>query len=251
MNYQNSLKYQIRGFWKPVITFYIVIILVLVFGLTSAIILSGDGVRSSINGLEFSTAIFIFVMGLNSFKEDLFMLLQNGVSRKTFFLSSIGSFLVLGFLMSVIDVVVSLVTKLVVSHMEQVQYINFFEMLYRGKTTRMSAISITLESFMLNLSMYLAAFLIGFFITISYYRMNKPMKVIISVGVPVSVFIVLPIVDGIFHNKIVSAIGRASDFAIGASAQKPLHAIVTLLITFLVFSGLSWLLMRKVSVQNN
>jgi len=201
--------------------------------------------------MEFSTAIFIFVLGLNSFKDRLLMMIQNGVSRKTFFLSSITSFVILCFLMSAIDRVIALLAKFAVSFSNQVSYSSLFESLYQQKLVGMSAVTVNLESFLLSLCLYLATATLGFFITISYYRMNKSLKVAISVGVPVGVSVVLPIVDQIAKGKISHAIIRALNFAIGISAQKPFHAIVTFLLIFAAFAGLSWLLVRKVMVRSN
>lgn len=251
MTYQKSLKYNILGFKRSVTVFYIIIILILLFGLVSIIRITNGNSSGSIGGMEITTAIFVFVLGLNSFKDRLLMMMQNGVSRKTFYLSSITSFVILCFFMSVIDRVILLLGKYAVSFFDRVSFSSFFEYLYNDKIAGMSAGIINLEGFLFSLCLYLAAAAIGFFITISYYRMNKSLKILISVGVPVSLFVVLPTVNELVYGRVSHAIGRALDFAMGISAQNPFHAMVTFLLTFVVFSGLSWLLTRKVTVRSN
>ena len=251
MKYKKSLKYSILGTTRSVIVFYIIIGVVIFLSLIGMVTVTDGSSRSSINGMELSTAIFIFVLGLNSFKDKLFMLIQNGVSRKTFFLSSITSFVILCFFMSAIDLVISMLAKFTVNFSEQVSYSSFFESLYSQKIVGMSAVALNLESFLWNLCLYLAMATAGFFITISYYRMNKSMKVLVSVGVPVGLFVVLPVVDQIVNGKITLVTIRALDFAIGISLQNPFHAMGTFLLAFVVFSGLSWQLVRKVMVHSN
>ncbi len=254
MKFKSSLKYSIFESLRAVVVFYIVIAILIALTLFLSLngLINGNGNSSStINGMEFSTAIFIFVLGLNSFKERLLMMMQNGVSRKTIFLSSMTSFVILCFFMSVFDRVVSLLAKLVIGSSDQLSYSGLFEMLYHNKNVGMSAAAVNLEGFLLSLGLYLACATIGFFITISYYRMNKSMKVIISVGVPVGLTVVLPVVDRIANGKISQAIIRVLNFAMGLNPQRPFHAMVTFLLIFAAFSGLSWLLVRKIMVHSS
>lgn len=251
MKYKKSLKYNLSGTLRPVVIFYIIIALILLFSLFGLITITNGSSNSSMSGMELSTAIFIFVLGLNSFKESVLMMIQNGVSRKTFFLSSIASFVILCFIMSAIDRVISLLAKFAVSFSDQVSYSSLFENMYQSKIAGMSGAAVNLESFLLSLCLYLAMATVGFFITISYYRMNKSLKVAVSVGVPVGVSVVLPLVDQIAKGSISKAMMRALDFAMGFSSQRPFHAMATFLLTFVIFSGLSWLMVRKVTVRSN
>ena len=251
MNYQKSLKFNILGYLRSVIIFYTIIVLILILGLTGIIATSGGNTRSSFNGMELSTAIFIFVLGLNSFKEKLFMLMQNGVTRKNFFLSSLSSFVILCLSMSVIDRVIALVAKIAVSFSDRVSYESLFEVLYSEKASDMSVLLLNLEEIPFLLCLYLATIAVGFFITISYYRMNKVLKIAISVGTPVGLFVVLPIFDHIVHGRISNFLIRGIDYAMGGSTQNPFRAMVTFFLVFVVFSGLSWLLTRKVTISNN
>ena len=71
-------KMNIEGIVKASIIYYCIFVCVII-GLIAV-----SGGRSSMSGVEFSTVIFIFVCGLNSFKSNFYFAKSNGISRKTF-----------------------------------------------------------------------------------------------------------------------------------------------------------------------
>ena len=84
MRIKTAVRYQINDYIKPVLIYYFSIFcLTLLFGMIP-LIFGGNG-RFSLTGIEFITSIFMFVLGLYSFKEVFLMMLQNGISRKQCF----------------------------------------------------------------------------------------------------------------------------------------------------------------------
>jgi hypothetical protein len=238
-----SFKYQFSEYKNPVIIYYLTFISLITF----IFYLSSDKGNSSteFNGTGLATAIFLFVMGLNSFKESFLMFLQNSVSRKTVYAGRILSAIALSIGMAFMDQLLMLLGNLIIANNLRLEYRSMVETMYMRSYITPS--QMYLEGFLFNMVFYLAAFTFGYFITIAYYRMNKALKIIVSVGVPAGYFILLPIIDyKIFNGKIFKAIGEFLMFALGS----PYYAMTTFFILFLIFSNLSWIMLRKAVDKN-
>jgi len=81
MNSKAAVKYRFYDYWKALLIFYIVIAASLVFMFVfSALTRDNPEFRGSVQGLEIASVIFLFVLGLNSFKDVFMMFMQNGIS---------------------------------------------------------------------------------------------------------------------------------------------------------------------------
>ena len=154
--------------------------------------MAGEGKVSSVNG---ASVIFLFVCGLNAFKEDFCFFLQNGVSRKTQFSATCIAFLPVALLMAVVD---SLMTALFSTLFS---YEGILGLIY-GR-----AMETGFTGFLLQIGwlfcLYLFALLLGYLITTLYYRMDSKRKVLVSVSVPVLLVLVLPLIDTeLFQGRI-------------------------------------------------
>jgi hypothetical protein len=110
---------------------------------------------------------------------------------------------------------------------------------------------VLLDSFVWMTFLYLALAMLGFLITTIYYRMGKSLKLIVSVGVPVFLFMVLPYIDNVvFNGAIYEALGRFFRIIWGfANGYNPYVSVLSSFITFAVFGGLSFLTMRRATVK--
>jgi hypothetical protein len=91
----------------------------------------------------------------------------------------------------------------------------------------------------------------GFFITSLYYRMNKGAKIAVSVGVPVLLFYVLPILDFyLLKNALSKALLNFVSFAWGLSnGCNPFIGVASMLVLGAVSAALAWSLVRRVNVK--
>ena len=107
MKRKAAVRYLLHSYRNPLLIFYGIILLVSLLVCTlMEVQVAGEGKVSSVNG---ASVIFLFVCGLNAFKEDFCFFLQNGVSRKTQFSATCIAFLPVALLMAVVD---SLMTAL-------------------------------------------------------------------------------------------------------------------------------------------
>jgi hypothetical protein len=201
-------------------------------------------IQGSIQGLELASAIFLFVLGLNSFTDVFKMFMQNGISRKTMFISQIASTLVISSVMALIDTVLSLISKSISVVNDGIYSAGMLEMLY---DIRIDSIGGFIISFLLCYFMYISLTAVGYLITTLYYRMNKTQKIIVSIGVPALLFVILPVVDTLlFKGVLFTGVAKIS----GALLINPFMCMLSCFILFGIFMVLSWMLVRKAVVKN-
>jgi hypothetical protein len=246
MRMKYALKYQINEYKKPVITFYIVIYSIYILMTLSNLTRKNPDDYSNVGGMEMASMIFLFVAGLNCFKQNFRMLMQNGISRRSVFTSNVLGILPVAGLMALVDSINRIIFG------QLAGYQSFFQMLYPGwHGGQMSFLQITLEGFVWMFFMYCMAAMAGYFITTLYYRMNKPVKLAVSIGVPVMLFVVLPYIDNVLSGlHIFKGIYQFTSWAFGFNTDNPYMAVATCTVIFVVFGVLSWLLVRRAPIKD-
>lgn len=250
MNTLASYRYQMADHKKSILTFYVVIVgISLIFGLSATFVIAGRdaAAHGSVNGNEMATVIFLFVVGLCTFKETFLISLQNGVSRKSLFTAKLLTMLSVAAIVALIDRIFYLIYAAVVSAIDHyVITVTFYETLYPSRAAGTGALLLQAESFLFEFLLALAAMAVGYFITIMFYRLNKTGKVIVGAGVPVLFLMVIPWADSqFFHHKITLALAHL----IRNIVSTPLHVSLFCIASFVIFSALSYLLMRKAVVK--
>lgn len=246
MKFKAALKYQLSDMKRPLIIFYIVIYCIISLMLVQQASMKNIGEFSS-SGIEMASVIFLFVAGLNSFKVTFHLFLANGISRKTMFKSYITSLLPIVAGMAIIDTLNGLLLS------SPGHYRPMFYAMYQphyGAVRSMTA-GMYLDGFIWMFFLYAFATMAGFFLTTLFYRMNKALKLLVSIGVPVFFFIVLPYIDTtLFMGKIYNAIWYIFRLAGGfLNGHNPYIAVLSCAISFALFGGLSFLAMRKATVK--
>lgn len=247
MKIKSVLKYSVANMIKAIGAFYVIFISVCVLLIFLAN--SSGGIVSS-SGIELASAIFIFVAGLNSFKENFYFMKSNNVSRKDFLYGTILSMIPIAFVMSFIDVIINRVYNLLISSPTNYDII-YGSVRTLGLATGVSkeiwvqsnSIETLLNTFLFQGVVYAFAFALGFVITILYYKSNKLTKVIISV-VPVAFIILSNLIIEIypsFFNGVIKFI----QFIFGWNTLNPYAGILTFIILYIFLVIISRLLTRK------
>jgi len=240
-NLISAYKYQLGKQMNAAAWFYGTVIVL--YTVTTIITKNIAGVGVSTNAAEFS-AIFLFVMGLCSFKENFFMLTQNNVSRGTIFKSRL-----------MVAVTAALVVALADILITGAYYAMNADLISRGwfrYTYMIDGGFFVPAEFLFKFALNLTALAAGYFITTMFYRLNRTGKVIVGAGVPTLVFIIFPLVDFF----LIGDPGGASVIQAIADAVKAmeltttaLYTIPILLLLSIIFSGLAWLLIRRAPVK--
>ncbi len=244
MNSKSVYKYQLNDIKKPILVFYLVIACVLplaYLGVATTLIsvkpdFSMDS-KYQISGFEFNTIVFLFVCGLTMFRETYRLSMQNGVPRKTIWTGTVLMFLTVGGCMALIDTVIRYVAVNFIAPQFGFRVGGLYELMYEERSIRNSMAQNVLEGFLLNICQYTAALAIGYFITIGYYRMNKIAKIIVSIGVPVFIIIVLPIlIKRVYVDTYPS--------------ERYYYDIGSGLLVSVVFLGLTYLMIRRAPIKD-
>jgi len=243
MKIKQAMRYQLYAFVRQAVIYYAAVLgIFLIVTIIAAIL--GD--RSAImGGGDFSTSIFLLIVGMNAFKSHLQLFVQNGLSRRTLFTGFILSALLLSFGAMVVDSLYPYLFPLL-------QRSSMVHTMYRLD----NSFGNTLIASLWTALFYFGAMCTGFFITVLYYRMNKLLKVLVSAGVPILFFIVIPIVEVMvpsfhFYTVLLRFIG----WCLGLNYDNLLGGLnkVRPLLSFAVFStalsGLSFLLLRRATFK--
>lgn len=261
MSIRAPYRYQLSETRRAVIIYYIVVLAVwALLGLgisslhTATVTVMGVSTNTSyVNFFSASSIVFLFVVGLNTFKDNFGMLSQNGVSRKSMFLSrcAVAGTLAVG--MAAIDTLLSFLMTLVFRLMAPVAssgtFVDTASLSSAAFPSLSGPVGQVAQFFFLVFGYYLAL-TIGFCITILFYRLNAAGKIIVGAGVPVLLMIVLPLVDAYLLQ---GAIERAMDnfgFAYKTfMMSNPFLHLLAPLMWGAVFSAIAWLLMRRAIVR--
>lgn len=250
MKLKSAYRFQLSEHKKPISIFYLVVLCL--FALTIIIAFNTKDSESSNNGVELSTAIFLFVCGIVGFKDTFGMMVQNSVSRKTMFVSRLLATGTIAVFMALVDKLLGTIMKTIaLSDSNKFSTTSFIEMLYPKQAEELNVFLFAVLTVVILAFMYLATISVGYFIATLFYRLNKTGKVIMAVSLPASVVILLPIVDEVFADgKITKWILDFLNFILGVTKNQPINAVLSFTVIFAVFSSLSWLLLRKAVVKD-
>lgn len=251
MRTNKIFKYVILDSLKEIRAFYIVYSAIILL-LSILSIYTTDSGNFQFNGTEFASIILFFVMGLCTFKNNFHFALVNSTPRKNLFLGTLGSFGILSLMVAVINSIIAFILTRFITTLPM------FFMTYNKKYANLSpkqaleSISYIFSDFIWNATLLFAIAIIGYFITILYYKMNKALKVVVSVSVPVFLVIGLPVLDGIFGGKIINSFLKFFLTIMGLSNGQNNNFIATLsfLCISCVFALLSYLLVRRMTVKS-
>jgi hypothetical protein len=242
MSFWPSWKYQMDGMKWPLIVFYGVIVALLVLMGVSMTIVAREHNQFSVGGLEMASMIFLFIAGLNSFKATFHMLSANSVSRKTMFVSFLAVIGIVAAGMAVIDSVYGLIMRALGD------YNPMFIQLYGGQQAALGVMAG--KGFLWMFCSYLAAGMTGYFITTLYYRMNKPVKLLVSIGIPVLLFIVGPALDvTLFNSAVSNAFAWFFAWSSGLASGNPFMGMISDIVLVAALGGLSFIALRRTPVK--
>lgn len=246
MKLKSVLKYNFSNVKTGILIFYLVIFIVIILLGSTVSIMSNGKTNVTTGGAELASFIFLFVVGLNSFKEDFLFLSVNNIPRKLQYKAFLITALSISCIMAAIDTAYSNTLS------QFLTYKPAFIQVYDKWTIQTATPLVIVSAFIWSAVLYLAAYLVGYFITNLYYYMNKIAKIAVSVGVPVWFVIILPLIDSeITKGKIAKFIGDTFLIFVGLKdTVNPYIAVLSLLLVSAVAAGLSFLMVRRAVVKN-
>ena len=241
-------KYQISSSIGPIKIYYFIYLFVLLF--FSVTIATSDG-RASSSGLDFSTMIFLFVAGLNSFKSTFLLAQANNISRKAFFKGIIIAVFPITLTMTIIEFTINRVQNIFAkcANLYDMIYGNFRYFESSVNWTQSNDLKTIFATIIWQFAIFSSIFILGILISLCYYRSNKIMKVVISV-VPVLLLGFSYNINNIFLKVFNINIANIISSAFGLQSQNPFIAILSLTILMIMFSSLIYLLIKRAVIKH-
>lgn len=242
-------KYNVKSSLKPIMIYYSIIITITI---SIAIMSKSSGGGIEAHGIEISSVIFLFVLGLNSFKENFYFAEANNISRVDYFKAIAKAIMPIGLAMSVMDVIINRVDNLFVVNttLYDMSYNNIFQgPLNTDGWVQSNSIQTLFGTVTFLFAFYIAAFSIGLLITLIYYNCNKTMIILVSLS-PIAVMAIyarLAFNDPMFGQKVAEFI----DNILGISTKNSYTAVLTFICLFLIAMGFVYLLVRKAVVKRD
>lgn len=245
MRLKSVIKYNICDIKYGVLIYYAVVAAImglLVFTQQSRVANINNDEIGFVSGAE-ASAIFLFVCGLNSFKQNYLYLSTNGITRKAQFYGFLSSSAIIAAAMAFIDTISTNIIKILID------YRPMFYQLFKGFTSESSQLLITVINFLWSTAVYLLAFVVGYFIATLYYRMSKILKIIVSVGVPSLFIIGSPILASYLYKcGYLYEFTAVIKFLTNGNGNPNVSVIISVLETAII-AGLSYLLVRRTPVK--
>ncbi|MEA5059125.1 MAG: hypothetical protein VB049_03680 [Candidatus Pelethousia sp.] len=245
MNLKAALLYDLWTSLRSIRIFIIVMALVWLAGLIMAVGLGSDSLH--LNGFEVAAAIFAFVTGIVSVREDLRLFLQNGCGRPTTFVLQLILAVFLAIVLAVTGGLLLELFRLVSGWVApQIKIVSIYQLM--GMAEGKNRVAAMLSGMGYIFFQSLPACLGGMAVSLLYYRLNKLGKVAVSIAVPVTLFIGIPVYLGthpVVAHALASLIGG---FIHAFSSTLALTAVLSFALAIFFALG-SWLLLRRAPVN--
>ncbi|MBU3128787.1 hypothetical protein LGL55_17735 [Clostridium tagluense] len=234
-------KYNIKSSLKSIIIYYFIFI-----GTITGIEIMIDPTTSGNTwGLEFSSIIFLFVIGLNFFRENFHFTQANNITRGEHFKAAGIAILAIGLAMSIIDVIINRVYNIFT------QSPTMYDKIYTEKPTfvwiqQSNSIGTLFGTVTFLFAFYITAFAIGLLITMIYYRCNKIMKILVSLS-PIAIYGIIICNNYYLGDKVNYFISDLLGIKIGNFYM----AVMTFICLFIIIMFFVYLLVRKAVVKKN
>ena len=247
MNSYKLAKYNIKSSLKSIIIFYCIFIAVII---AIALMNRFSGVYGYTSGMESSSIIFLFVLGLNSFKENFYFSQANNICRVDYFKSLVITILPISLCMASIDVIINRVYNIFFSNP------TIYDLVYNNYQSKGSSIKSWVQNNSIQslvgtdtflFTFYIFAFAIGLLITMIFYKCNKTMKILIFLSPMVIQAIFASVIYNFpkFGEKSASFIYNI----LGISTKNSYICVLTFICLFIIMMCFVYIIVRRVVIK--
>jgi hypothetical protein len=236
-------KYNIMTCAKPMGIYYFMVLMIITFFVVIALFSSGS---THVSGVEFATVIFLLVMALADFRENFEALNQYGMSRKTIYKGKVLAYSSLALAAAIIDRIIVIAASKITSSLENFIFGSFFTTMYESFFDKLNFWSENLLALLLSFSAYLALMSFGTFLSAVFYRSNRIGRIAIAAGVPIFIFVALPIIAAyVFTTNLANLITKFIDFTLST----PLRTSATCLLGAIILGVISYPIIVRATLK--
>lgn len=249
MKLKSIYKYLIWQQGKSYLIYFGIIFVIVHLGLLLTLSIDTNG---SFGGMEMSTVIFMMISGIVFYRESLALSMQNGISRKTFFMALILGFITISVLAAAGDSIINIIGNTYEKHTKMF-YDSMYEQmyLYQSGTSISPKISEYPTIFLMDFTMYITVSSLGVLIGALLYRLNRILKIIIplslwlifQIGSVIILFIDFKFAD----NKIIEAFLKFIQWL----EESVYHLTAVLPCIAVLLTAIAFLFVRRVPLNDN
>ena len=249
MNLRPAYKYRFCDMVKGIGVFYAIMVVVMtsVMGMVSYTASNGSEVTGSFSAFVFAASITLFIIGITTIREDLRLMLQNGIGRRTVFVSELLVVLSVSLLLCVAGELLITIGQAVSANRSNVVITDIYQMLYTNGSNYHMSLTQHVESIALAFGIYMFANLAGMFISLLFYRLNKMWMLITAIGVPIFIFIGLPVI--LTQTRPGLLLESVFNMIVAFALKSPWALLICFLLTAVLIGIVNWLMMRRAPVK--
>lgn len=236
IRFQPAFRYDLRNMMRGAGIYLLAMALIKVFFAVLTVQISGQG---SFSGIGFSSAAFALVMGIACVREDLRLLTQHGVTRRTAFLAELAA-------LAVMAAGLAAAGALFIAA-EGPGATDLYRLIYM-ETGLAGTLTIgqRAESFLINFGLMLLLGMLGQFGSLLFWRLNKFWTVVVAVGAPVLINLVPLTLAwlGLGDDAV-----RTMQVFFGFLERSVANLLLVTAAVIGVLIALNWLLLRRLNIK--
>lgn len=258
MRVKSAFKFQAREILGTVLALYGCLAVLNIIGILAKDVLNihvgivkNGSTAIGVSGTEIIAMVTALILALSSFREEFQMLIQNGISRKCVFLSRLAAGAALAATMSAADIVFRLFSKGLEMISGTAVYASpFWEMVYPQFWETHSAFLTWIVYFVMGLLFYVLMYMVGTAMSALFYRLGKRGRTVMAAGLPIFIFVVLPIALEYFGGTaVITWLVDVFLTLAGLKIQNPWPAMVTAAVLTCLFGALGWITVRRAAAK--
>lgn len=178
---------------KGMAGFYGIMVIIYAALITGWITVSAKGFDGQMNmsAYGFAAAVTLFVVGISTIRENMRLMLQNGIGRKTTFLMQLIATVAVSAVMAVAGELLTVTARAIVGTSDNLIISDIYSVMINN--TGAMSFSQHLASILMLFILFISANLWGSFISLMFLRLNKIWTIAVAVGGPVFFTTLLPI----------------------------------------------------------
>ncbi len=244
---KKALRYQLSDLKLVFICYFAILLFIFAAGFIGLSIVKINIGSGSVS-IGMSGAFVCLITGISIFSEHFLMLMQNGFSRKIYFKSSLCT---IGIFSVVFAIAEGLMTKLI--QVAALSYKNIkvntsIQMIFPSLHEKLDGTAGFLMNMLLTALMTGCLFLLGYLVAGIFYRLPKHFKTPFAICLPVTLFVILPLICGLFP----SAWNTFVDILLtvmGINSNNLILTFLSFIITFILLSAASFAVVRRAEVK--
>lgn len=247
MKIKSSIKYTFGECTPTIIPIMIAFAALILIGVVISVFFEGT---AYFGNFETTGIGFAFVMGIILYKGTLEMSVQNGISRRTAFIGRVGATVIFTFIIAGLLRLFYAIGALFSTFIPNLYFDGMFEEIYSGFVGKTNIVLSFFSGWIFYAFALMMFMFIGMFIGNAYYAMNKFVKLIVSIGVPVFLVVGIPAIlqlTGRFDLVLSFASFLSKMF--GFTSQNPFMAIIPCVIISAVLMFFSYLMSRRATIK--